>query len=181
MRSGMDALIVRLRRMIDDKDSKVWDDDELIDILDSHRVDFYMEALTPVAQTVNGVTTYTVYSAPYQFLEEYSASDSTVFRLYNSLGESVDAADYTPNYSGGVFTFIADQQGKTLYLDGRSYDLNGAAADCWREAMGSKAKLYSFATGNASYNRSDWFKHCGEMVDMYKRRRRQRQAEVVRA
>jgi hypothetical protein len=181
-RFGMLNLIVRLRRMVDDKYSQVWQDDELEEILDQHRIDFYADSLTAVARNVAGATVYTLYKSPYGNLEEYTDDDESVFRLFNSVGTSIaPTSNYTPNYAGGIFTFLTDQRGASLYLDARSYDLNGAAAVCWREAMGSKAKLYDFDSAGSKFSRAQWFEHCQEMAEMYSRLKRRVGSRVLRA
>jgi hypothetical protein len=52
-------------------------------------------------------------------------------------------------------------------VDARSYYLNLAAADGWRELMASKAGLYKFTADGATYERNQWFDHCREMARYY--------------
>ena len=185
MRTGMAHLVGRLRRMVDDapldaQAIRVWDDDELQEFLDQHRVEFFHEILYPQI----GVTYFTfytgrIYNSKYSNLEELTESDDSIFRLYDAF--NVNAADYTPDYIAGRFAFTADQLGKYYYLTGRDYDLNGAAAMCWRETAGRTAKKYSIshAAGN-SFSRSEWFDHCKIMEEHHRQQARMRHIRAVR-
>ena len=53
------------------------------------------------------------------------------------------------------------------YLNGREYDLNGAAADAWRERAAGKAGSYDFQADGGRFYRSQWFDHCIKLADYY--------------
>lgn len=169
VRSGMTTLISRWRRMVDDDGTAIWTDAQAQQILDQHRRDFYQEALTvtPV-EIATGTVAYHVYMSAYSNLEE-AASGTTAWRVYTSNGTEQGTALYTPDYINGIVRFSADQGGTAYYLDGRSYDLHGAAADAWRERAADTAAYYSFGADGASYSRSHWFEHCMKMADHYDR------------
>lgn len=169
-RSGMDNLISRWRRMVDDAGTAVWSDDQAQELLDDNRVTVYAESLTAIAQDTGTTVTYTVYHSRYGNQEEL-ASGITVWRLFDASGSTIGTASYTVDYQRGIVTFGADQHGSARYLDARSYDLAGAAADAWRQRAGMQADGYDFSADGASYNRSQWFKHCQEMAAVYDRQR----------
>lgn len=181
----MANLVGRLRRMVDDAPLdagavRVWTDDELQQFLDEHRIVFRHEILYPqVYSTYVSIQTAKVYHSRYENLEELTTDDANVFRLYDAF--SSDATGFTADYVTGAFTFDAEQLGKYYYLDGRDYDLNGAAAQCWAETAGRTAKKYSLshASGN-SFSRSDWFEHCLKMAEGHKKCARMKQVRAVR-
>jgi len=155
--------------MVNDSGTVYFTDERAEDILDRNRLDFYGLSLDPQSRQVDGSVWYTVYRGQYGFLEG-SASGTTAFRLQDSNGTAITSG-YTADYRLAVFTFDADQKGSARYLDGRAYDLNGAAADGWRELMGVSADAYNFSVENRSFSRSDWFKHCSDMALFYERQR----------
>lgn len=168
VRDGMLDLIDHWRSMVDDPDdgTVVFSDDRAQSILDAHRFDFYQEPLTVTPQQVaSGSVAYHVYTSIHPNLEG-TASGTVAFRLYNSLG-TVITSGFTFDDQLGRFTFTANQAGTAYYLDGRSYDLNGAAAMGWRERAGKQAGGYDFRVEGRQYSRSQWFKHCMEMAQYY--------------
>jgi len=170
-RSGMANLILTWRRMTDDTESAVWDDDQAQEIMDRHRADIWKEDLTPQPSLEDSETVYKTFLSNYENFEEV-ASGTTIWRVYDADGAMIGTADYTPDYIRGIITFSADQEGSTRYLDARSYDLDGAAADAWRERAAKVHSFYSFRAGENNMTRSDWFKHCTEMARYYARRSR---------
>ena len=66
-------------------------------------------------------------------------------------------------------TFDSDTGGSTLYLIGRSYDLDAAAVDIWRQKAGHAANMYDFSSDNHRFARSQFMKHCLEMSEYYSR------------
>ena len=168
-RSGMSNLITRWRRMVDDAGTAVWSDDQAQQLLDDNRVTVYAESLTAIAQDI-GSTVYLVYYSRYGNQEEI-ASGTAVWRLFDANGSTVGTANYSTDYQRGIVTFTADQMGSARYLDFRAYDLAGAAADAWRQRAGMQADGYDFSADGATFNRSQWFKHCHDMAATYDRQR----------
>lgn len=162
-------MITEWRSMVDDAGTVYFTDERAQDILDKNRLDFYGLFLDPHARSVDGSVWYTVYMGQHGYLEG-SASGTTAFRLQDSNGTAITTG-YTADYRTAIFNFDADQKGSARYLDGRSFDLAGAAADGWRELMGKSADDYTFSVENRSFNRSDWFKHCSDMARYYDNQR----------
>lgn len=179
VRSGMTNLISRWRALVNDGSANAFDDERAQQILDARRFDFYQEPLTvqPV-QVGSGTVQYRVYTSRYQNLEG-TASGTDAFRLYDSLGSAVSGTA-TYDLLLGRFTFTSDQRGSARYLDGRSFDLNGAAADAWRERAGQVSGNYDFRVEGRQFTRSQWFAHCMQMASHYDSRAEVRQVDIVR-
>jgi len=162
-RDGMSELIGLFRSGVADPGTVYFTDDRAQQILDARRRDFWQDPLTPVsAQVAVGSVEYKVYFARFRYLEG-TASGSTCFRLYGGNGSAITAG-FTFDAVNGRFDFSASQAGSARYLDGRSYDLNGAIADGWREMAGLQSGAYDFRVEGRSYSRSQWFEHCTQMA-----------------
>lgn len=171
-RVGMLDLIGRLRRLVDDGTAGIWEDEELQDILDLHKFRIYREQLEPERTMLSSTDyEYRIFHSRWENLE---AGGSATFKLEDSAGTQKGTATYSADYLHGVVTMTTDQEGTALYLTGWTYDLNGAAADCWRERASKVASYYDVQLDGHSLNRSQWFKHCADMADMYNRRARAR-------
>lgn len=166
LRAGMMSLILQWREMVNDAAGDAFTDTRAQQILDQYRLDFYQEPLTVTAQQIAaGTVGYHVYQSIHQNLEG-TASGTVAFRLYDSLG-TVITSGYTLDEQRGKLVFTASQAGSARYLDGRSYDLNGAAAAGWRERAAKQASGYDFRVEGRQYSRSQWFNHCMQMANYY--------------
>lgn len=176
VRDGMADLLTRLRRMVNDAGSAVWSDDEdLQDVLDAHRQRLYREPLTSERTlTGSGTAEYTIYHSRYTNLEAGTLN----FRLEDAAGTQRGTAEYTADYAAGVLTMTSDQLGTALYLTAYSYDLNGAAADLWRERAGQLAERVDARTGDNQLSRGQLMTHALQMADYYERQAR---AKTVRS
>lgn len=165
-RLGMGDLITRWRRMVDDAGTATWSNLEAQTLLDASKIDFVNEALRPQPRMLGaGVTPeYKIYRTPYRNLEG-TTSGSLVFRVHDGQGGTVGA--YTVDCWLGIITFTVDQANQARYLDASTYDLNAAAADAWRERMGTKASLINFGTDGQSFSQAQWFDHCQAMAAHY--------------
>ena len=173
VRAGMADLIAELRGMTDTsyEDFTVagvyyWSDKQLQDRLDRYREDFVEEGLSAVQQTRNGTTYYLEYRSQYGNLEDV-ASGTSVFKLDDAAGTNQGTSLWTADYRRGVVTFSADTLGSSMFLTGRSYDLNAAAADVWRYKAANAAKMYSFSAGGQNFTRSQFYEHCRQMMNYY--------------
>lgn len=179
-RAGMSNLLTRLRREVDDAGTATWTDDELQDMFDGCRVEFYDEKLIAEPVAVDGDEVYVYYRSAWSDLEE-APSGSDAWRVYDASGSAIGTADYSVNYRAGVITFAADQGGSARYLHGRSYDLACAAAEAWSERAAGEAGGYDFTADGGKFTRSQWFKHCREMADYFTSRQRITVATIVRS
>ena len=171
-RSGMANLTRRLRRMVDDivvaSETGVWDDDQLEDILDEHKIRVHREYLEMERTLVSASDyEYKVYHSRHGNFEE---GGTAYFQVEGAGGTQRGTADYSVDYVRGVVTMTADQGGSALYLTGWSYDLDYCAAELWRERAGMVSSFYDAAFGDQKVSRSQWFKHCQQMAEMYAQR-----------
>jgi len=166
-RAGMATLITRWRRMVADAGTAVWTDDQAQQLLDTYRTDLWEVQLTPVPQLIGSATVYQVHALDWENVEDGGLGGTAVFRMHDASGSAIGTSSFSADYQRGIFSFTADQKGSARYVDARSYDLNMAAADGWRELMASKAGLYKFTADGATYDRNQWFDHCAKMAAYY--------------
>lgn len=132
-----------------------WSDDQLQAVLDRHRLDVHHELLRSVESWQGGgsVAYYDYYSEHGSF--EHTGGGTALFIVEDSTGTNAGTALWTADYSRGQVTFSADTKGIRYYLSGRSYDLNGAAADVWRQKASQVALTgYSWSTDNMRVDKS---------------------------
>jgi hypothetical protein len=164
----MATIITAWRGMVADPTGVVWNDDEVLAILDAHRLDFYGHPLTARGQNNNGTVVYKTFETGLRYVEGTAGTAyPDTFRMFDSGGNTIDGSTYSADFSNGRFVFTSDQGGSARYIDASTYDLNAAAATGWRQLAGAKAAMYSFTADGASFSRSDWFRHCKEMHSMY--------------
>jgi hypothetical protein len=145
-----------------------WSDDHLQEVLDLHRVDLNYVPLVSEREYSGGTALYYDYYAPLGNLEETN-SGAAYFAIEDSDGDDVADTLYSMDYLRGRVRFHADQGGTAYYIRGRSYNLNSAAADIWRQKMGWRADFVTFRADDQQFNQSDWFKHCAEMAAYFDR------------
>jgi hypothetical protein len=155
-------------------------DDQLQDILDRHFSIIADEKLTyEETYDSNGTAVYHDYYSQFSNFEE-ETSGTQYFYVRESSGTIHGTANYALDPLVGHIRFTSNQAGSTYYLWGRSYDLNASAADIWRHRMGNVASYYSFRSDDQAMDRSDWFKHCRNMVDYYEAKSGPRQVRMMR-
>jgi len=171
-RSGMDNLIAQLRAFTnagtaDYTISTVtyWTDDQLQIVLDRHRNDVYREMLFSTPRyTGGGSVEYLDYYTRHTNLE----SGTAYFWLEDGAGSNVGTSIYSVDYANGRITFTQDTGGSTYYLTGREYDLNGAAADVWKQKIGQIAMTsFDWASDNMKVSRSQAVQQAQFMANYY--------------
>jgi hypothetical protein len=169
-REGMSNLLTRFRRLVDDSGTAVWTQDQLQDVLDENKTRVWREPLEVDMTRTSGTTyVYTEYHSRYDNFEE---GGTAYFKIEDSAGSARGTADYTVDYIAGRVTMNADQEGTALYLTAWSYDMNAAAAQCWRERATKVSSYYDFQADGVRMNRSQWFQHCQETAAMYAKQSR---------
>lgn len=144
-----------------------WDDVQIQTLLDRHRLDIYRAPLAAIPAHVGGGTIrYTQYVAPYSDLEATSGG-TALFVVSNSIGDVSGTAAWTADYARGVVTFAADQRGTSYYLDARTYDLYGTAAELLRAWANYEKLSYDVSPDNQSFRRSQKPKQLRELADEY--------------
>jgi hypothetical protein len=173
-RSGLSDLIETLRSMTDAGTgdytlgtATFWDSDHLQAVLDRHRIDVYFDRLAPIPYRPGGGSVqYFEYQSRWDNFEK-TTGGTAIFIVENGVGTDQGTADYSVDYMRGRVTFAADQYGTAYYVTGRSYDLNAAAADVWRQKASQAAKLYDVRTDNHGLSRSQIMMHCTQMAAYY--------------
>lgn len=172
-RTGMSDLLTELRGMTDTSTNDYsiigagtatyWSDDQLQKILDNHRTDIKFIEMT--AQ-MDGDLSYHDYSIGYSNLEQ-TAGGTAIFIVQDVNGVAISTSEYTPDYDRGLVTFTDDTEGTVYFFTGRSYDLEGAAAEVWRKKQVHYHTAVNFSTDNNSISREMLFQHAREMADYY--------------
>lgn len=145
-----------------------WDDTQLQLVLDRHRVEVLREHLDADLDYVGGGTIeYKTFRSRYEHLEA-TTGGTEILWIEDSIGDNRGTADWTPDYNTGVFVFGADQGGTALFLTGRSYDVNGAAAEVWNVKASKVAEQFDFATDNHRVQIAKIFDHYLSMHQHYK-------------
>lgn len=158
-----------------------WDDDQLQTVLDRHRTDFYRQPLTAIPDHTGASTlSYKTYRTRLGNIETTSGGTS-IFIVEDSIGNDQGTALWSADYARGIVTFGADQKGTAYYITGRSFDLNGAAADIWRVKAANAAKLYNFSTDSHNLSRSQIMEHCLKMCSYYENMSPAEVVEVFRS
>jgi hypothetical protein len=145
-----------------------WSDDTLQDILDLNRYDLIHQPTHAYPVVVSGGTLqWFEFRAGYGFLEATTGGTAITY-LQDSTGATLGTALWNADYRRGVFTFVNDALGTAVYITGRSYDLNAAAASIWRKKAAHYAPTsFNFSTDNHSISREQVYDHCIEMAAFF--------------
>ncbi len=174
-RSGMTALIEELRSLTEAATAEYtlgttsyWSDNALQDVLDIHRLDLRFTQLKPYPNTVQGGTlVWLDYLSQYGYLEQTTAGTAILY-LQDSSGATLGTALWNADYRRGMFTFVNSAGGTSIYMTGRHYDMNGAAADLWRRKAAHYApSSFDFSTDNHSISRAQVYDHAIAMAEFF--------------
>lgn len=144
-----------------------WSDDQIQNVLDRYRTDIIREPLVILQSYAGGGTpTYLYYQSEYNNYEETDGG-TAIFQVQDGDGDNISSGDYSVDYSRGLVTFAADTEGETYYLTGRSYDLNSAAADVWRQKAAHYAQLFTFSTDNHRIDKGALIDNALKMARIY--------------
>jgi hypothetical protein len=180
-RNGMSTLIRQVRQMTNAgtvdytiAGTAYWTDDQVQEVLDSHRLDinFEMMKIEPSYVAVSPNVEYHTYCTNWGSLEQPTTTGGTVFAIQTSDGTEKGTALYTGDWNRGVFVFTADQKGIALYMTGRSYDVNAAAAEIWGQKAAQYGMAYDVSTDNHSLKRSQMIAQALLMAQFYASRAR---------
>lgn len=179
VRAGVEPLIRRLRGMAqigtadwslimgDGSTVYWWTNDQIFEIMNVYSTDYFMADLRSQSEQVSaGSVQYYTYYAPAGNLEE-ATSGTVYWSVRDTTGATVGTANYTTEYSAGIIHFNADTGGSSYQLRARSYNLNRAAADIWREKASNSAKYVNFSSDNQRFDKGDFMKHCLDMAKYY--------------
>ena len=153
-RTSMAWLLARLRRMVNDGDSAVWTDAELQQVADYHRIHIRREFLEYDVDQQSYFSKFGNLEGTYITDQEANAvwdNDATIIKMWDSNSSSATAI--TPiywNLADGSFGFTSDQDDE-YYLDAKSYDLHGAAAELFEELSADSSRAYRWVRGSVSH------------------------------
>jgi hypothetical protein len=172
-RTGMVDLLTELRGMTHagTADYSVaavsyWSDDQLQQVLDRARQDYYRASLAAQETYEGGSVVYKTYFTGVENLEK-TTGGTTIFWLEDGAGNRVGTAQYSVDYQRGEVTFGENTGGSALYWSGRAYDLNRAAANVWRQKAGHYAGMYTFSTDNHKVEKGALQEHALKMAAYY--------------
>lgn len=172
-RTGMADLIQQVRgmAMAGTADTVIagvsyWSDDQIQQILDRRCSRLVFIPATPIPQVgVGGTSLWYEHRTGTMNLE----SGTAAFYLQDAAGSTVGTANYTMDYNTGIAIFGTTTAGSVFYFTGKSYDVNGAAADIWTSKAGQAAAgAYSWSTDNMSVNKGNLVKVFSENAAMYR-------------
>jgi hypothetical protein len=145
-----------------------WDDDQIEQVLDRHRVDIFRERLESVpTYDGSGTAIYTVHYSTYGNLEA-----GTALVIEDSAGSDRGTASYSVDYQLGRVDFSADQAGTALYMTARSYDPFGAAAEVLEVWASTAARSFDFSADGQSFSASQKAKGLREQARELRKRAR---------
>jgi hypothetical protein len=169
-RTGMVDLISELRELTDSNvdDYTIagvpyWSDKQLEKILDNNRTDLKWVETEAQAE---GDGSYLDYAIGFGNLEQ-TTGGTAIFMVQDVDGASISSALYSVDYKRGVVTFATDTDNTTYWVTGRSYDLNGAAAEVWRRKLAHYHTAVNFKTDNTSIDRRQLYENAKEMCEYF--------------
>ncbi len=182
-RSTCDDLFARLRRYAGDPagSSAFFTDDDLQDILDRHRIPWRQWELTPEATfTQGGIYNYTDYWA--------RGEGGTVAIGDWEQGYVLQWGDWrtltpaTADENTGHWTFALEPPGQVppVFITGYSYDLAGAAAECWDAKAAAFAPKFDASSQGMNARRSQIYDHCCDQAEKWRMRMEPEIAQLVR-
>lgn len=131
-----------------------WSDDQLQSALDRARLDVWSEQLSVQQQYAGaGTISYRVYNSQYANYEQ-TLGGTALFIIRDGTGAALGTALYTVDYIRGVVTFGTTTNGDIRRLEGRAFDIYGAAADVLEGWGGYLARQFDFATDGQSFKLS---------------------------
>jgi hypothetical protein len=169
-RATMEALIGRVRRLVNDVDEPIWTDDEIQDALDKRRHDVRYLPLTEAETLGPGSVDYLDFYATWG---DWEADVVLYDAQYNPIVP--DSADLQV----GHWSFEAEPLWPVTLI-GKTYDLYAAAADLLEIRATQLAGEFDFSADGGQFVRSQKRKAYEEMANGYRRRQRPGISQMVR-
>jgi len=174
IRTGMQTLILTVRGYANAGTSEwtvttdtgiltYWDEYQLQQVLDRHKVEYIHADLQPIQSYSGGSAIYLQYRTNVPDIE----SGTAVFKVEDVSGTVTPSS---VDYARGVVTFATDQASKSYWWSGFAYDLNAAAADIWRLKGSHAAEMVDWSTDGHNVKRSQQVKACLDMASYYQNR-----------
>ncbi len=174
-------LVARLRRYAADPSSAVFSNDEMQDILDRHRIPWrQLELVAAPTISAQGLYVYTDYWARSESGEVAIGDWEQGYLL-----QGPDWATLTPTTSDentGHWTFNLPAPGQLppVFITGYSYDLMGAAAECWERRAAQLSLKFDATSQGMRAARSQMYDHCVRQAERYRQQMEVSIAQLVR-
>jgi len=123
---------------------RIWTDEQLQTYLDMHRYHIIRELLTKDAEEK-------AFHSNFGMFED----DVTLWESNSAGASQLPASSFNANLVDGVFIFTQQYYGD-CYLDGKSYDLHGAIAECMEQLVTDPSKAREWERGGVRYSHYDY-------------------------
>ena len=171
VRTSMKDLVGKIRTLVGDPTTSgafpndtggLWSNQELQDFLDQRRLEVRFDILSPSPTVSAGTYTYVDYYHPLSYWENDAVLKDASYAVL---------APTTSEWLIGHWAFAAGQI-PPVFIWGKTYDVNGVAADVL-EAWAAKEKLsFDVATDMETFTRSQKREALLELADYYRKRSR---------
>jgi hypothetical protein len=165
--------------MIGDPTNSTWPDDQTLqDVLDDDHQSVWRNLPLQMTETRAAGTI--------KFQDFYSVSRAggnweSDAVLVDAGYQVIDSSKYVADFTVGHWAFT-DQPAYPVYITGKTFDLNGAAADLLeREAASQRKKFDTAETGGASAKRSQIVSNILTLASKYRAKQRPKTSKPVRS
>ena len=148
------TLLEYLRMRIPDKDSEIFTDTELEQVI---KLNSKVQMLYPEQTDYEGK----IFNLDTVMLDETYTARVWVDNQELTTGWTLD-------YETGILTFDEAQEDKTILIQAKVVDWNSVLADCYEMIMGDYKKLNSFSIQNANLSYDDTKRHLRYLVNYYR-------------
>jgi hypothetical protein len=176
-------LIHRLRRYAGDPYShtQFFSDDDLQDILDRHRIPWiYWELLAVPTITTQGFFNYTDYYARGESGTVQYGDWEKGYLLQGPNWATVTPATSDENTGHWTFNLAVPGQLPPVRITGYSYELMGAAAECWETRANTYFGKFDATSQGTTARRSQMYDHCCDRAEHFKMQMAIEVAQLVR-
>ena len=183
VRSTCLTLIHRLRRYAGDPYShtQFFSDDDLQDILDRHRIPWRQWELTPErTMTQGGIWSFTDYFARGEGGAVQIGDWELGYALQWGDWSSLTPATSDENTGHWTFNLAAPGQMPPVFITGYSYDLAGAAVECWESRAASLWAKFDATSQGMTARRSQMYDHCCDRAEHFRMQQEPQIAQLVR-
>lgn len=189
IRTTIASLIAEVRLMIADTDTSCqqFADQVIQNHLDATRDDVRYEELTPAPAVVNLMNTtagaqlvFADYYSQFQWWEDDAVIQDGHFAQLTPLASDMIVGHW--QFQLDVFnTGIAPGQYPPLFITGKTYDLNLAAATLLEFWAATAARAYDFTADGATFRRSQMQAGLLKQAEYYRRQARVRSMQALRS
>jgi hypothetical protein len=148
-------------------------DDQLQQILDRRVLLTRMYPLVPVPIRIGTNTQWFDYQVDPKlgpWFERETGDGTSGWAIKDGYGAvQTLGTTYTMNWDQSLVTFAANTNGYPYLVDCRTYGMNGATADVWRQKAALEAQSIDFKSDNHDIKASQRREYCLQMVEYYEK------------